>query len=717
MGILPISFNNTITDLPMFDNFDITILSTEPSVQGETNDKTNTATPNVIAHYSGGTNYSTFSVAAITDDLARLMAAFAAPEDADDIFAQINLQTIGADLFNAIFHGDLRDVYIGARTACELKGHCLRLHINSPDASVVALPWEYLYEQSRDRWLATDTHHAIIRSLPAQTAQPNNDVDAEAAIAVTDELRVLVMISNPADLMHSLDVDAEWQRLQAVEDVAMVRLIRVKPTYEALLEAVRRQQPHVFHFVGHGLFHDETNQGLLLLEDQQGNMQSLPAHQLATAIAQCQSLRLAFLNACQSSTATGSRVTAGATDAATAVQTTQNALFAGMAQKLIQQQFPAVIAMQAPIPDKDAILFAEEFYRALTDGYTLEQALIDGRKRLMETDSLGSGVWGIPTLYSQGTRSFQITPLADAQRIERLLMRVQVLVEGRDDTTTRRRKLIDQILAIDPNHIEARALQQRADDEAKVAGLYGRAEEAYQGQMWRQAYDLFAKIEQLVPNFRQTRQRLSHVLGALNDKPVVPEPKLEEEYQTIVRALLEGRLVPFLGSDVCRVGRPVQDGWVHHHHPPAVTEVAKELAGELPDDLRRTWGETNGNHSLLQVAQYTMLWHGERSLYRHLNRLYQGSYTPTVLHRLLAELPQCLAGKMDLEPDTPYRYVLFSTALDTLLEDAFLEANQPFHLFAYRPAFEDEDDDWHPECFLHFPPHGQGDDQHNRPQG
>ncbi|HEX2370177.1 MAG TPA: CHAT domain-containing protein, partial [Acidimicrobiia bacterium] len=57
-------------------------------------------------------------------------------------------------------------------------------------------------------------------------------------------------------------------------------------------------------------------------------------------------LRLALLNACE-----GAR--GSASDP-----------FAGAAQSLVQQGIPAVIAMQFPITDRAAILFAQEFYGA-----------------------------------------------------------------------------------------------------------------------------------------------------------------------------------------------------------------------------------------------------------------------------------------------------------------------------------------------------------------
>ena len=71
------------------------------------------------------------------------------------------------------------------------------------------------------------------------------------------------------------------------------------------------------------------------------------ATDLGTILHSHDSLRLAFLNACEGAQS-------GTEDA-----------FAGVAQRLVQQEIPAVIAMQAPISDAAAIVLAQEFYAAL----------------------------------------------------------------------------------------------------------------------------------------------------------------------------------------------------------------------------------------------------------------------------------------------------------------------------------------------------------------
>ncbi len=72
-------------------------------------------------------------------------------------------------------------------------------------------------------------------------------------------------------------------------------------------------------------------------------------------------LRLVVLNACE-----GARH--GETDA-----------FGGVAQTLLQQSIPAVVAMQLAIPDRAAVTFAERFYAALAEGEPVDAAISEAR--------------------------------------------------------------------------------------------------------------------------------------------------------------------------------------------------------------------------------------------------------------------------------------------------------------------------------------------------
>jgi CHAT domain-containing protein len=225
-------------------------------------------------------------------------------------------------------------------------------------------------------------------------------------LKIKPPLRVLAMISSPRDY-PSLDVAGEWAKLeQAVDDLEQrgrVILERLEDaTLSALQQRLRRGEYHIFHFIGHGIFDRRAEDGMLLLEDEEGRGRPVSGQYMGTLLQDERTLRLAILNACE-----GAR-------------TSRTDPFAGTAQSLVKQGTPAVIAMQFEITDEAAIAFAYEFYGALADGYPADAALAEARKALF---AQGNDVeWGTPVLYSRVSsgRIFDVEPMSEAEQQEAL---------------------------------------------------------------------------------------------------------------------------------------------------------------------------------------------------------------------------------------------------------------------------------------------------------
>ncbi|MDQ5825740.1 MAG: tetratricopeptide repeat protein, partial [Chloroflexota bacterium] len=254
----------------------------------------------------------------------------------------------------------------------------VRLRLRLVDVPELAgVPWEYIYNPALNRFLALSTETPLVRYLdmperirPLQVAQP---------------LRVLVMLPSPSDYPE-LDVRQEWLNLNTtVADLQQAGLVELElletSTLTGLQRQLRRNNYHIFHFIGHGAFDRNAADGLLILEDEDGRGRAVSGQDMALLLHDHASLRLAVLNACE-----------GALSAL-------DDPFAGVAQSLVQGGLPAVIAMQFEITDRAAIVFAHEFYRAMSDGYPVDAALTEARK-VMLTESRGSGLeWGTPVLY------------------------------------------------------------------------------------------------------------------------------------------------------------------------------------------------------------------------------------------------------------------------------------------------------------------------------
>jgi WD40 repeat protein len=305
------------------------------------------------------------------------------------------IKAFGERLYRALFHGELWVSLERSLSEAAAKGAGLRLRLRLSDTPELAeLPWEFMYDEVRNRFVCLSDRTPLVRFLEVP--------DPPRPLPVSPPLRVLVMISSPRHPRFAqLDVEQEWAKLRGVlgglEQAGLVRLERLEAaTLAALRRQLRREDWHVFHFIGHGGFDPHAQDGVLVLEDPVGGGRLVSAQALGVLLHNHDPLRLVVLNACE-----GAR--ADPTDP-----------FAGTAQTLIQQGIPAVVAMQFEITDLAAIAFTSELYAAVADGYPLDAALSQARQAIY-TD-VSEIEWATPVLYLRAPdgRIFDIAPTPPA---------------------------------------------------------------------------------------------------------------------------------------------------------------------------------------------------------------------------------------------------------------------------------------------------------------
>ncbi|MEZ4727629.1 MAG: CHAT domain-containing protein [Caldilineaceae bacterium] len=282
---------------------------------------------------------------------------------------------VGRQLYETIFQSTMRDVLIASQKEAEALDAGLRLRLRfSEDASELAvLPWELLYDVSHERFLALSERQPILRYLSLPRPRP--------ALVTKPPLSILAILSSPNGLAR-LDLEAEWQflcdALAPLTKDGKVRLERLTtPTVAALHQRLLGDAVHVLHFVGHGVFDTERSQGMLVMADEQNEARCIGAGEVATLLANHSSLRLVYLNTCEGALGSASNV------------------FAGLAQRLVQQGAPAAIAMQAAISDEAGIELARTFYAALATGRPVDAALAQARVALAGASSME---WATPVL-------------------------------------------------------------------------------------------------------------------------------------------------------------------------------------------------------------------------------------------------------------------------------------------------------------------------------
>ncbi len=282
---------------------------------------------------------------------------------------------LGGRLFETVFSEDLMLSWSRSQDLAREHGHGLRLRLRLTDApSIAGLPWELLYDRRSNSYIAQSERTPVVRYL--EVPQPPRPLPVDGA------LKILVVISSPTDL-PDLDVEAEWARvhdaLAAKVEHGTVQIDRLPaPTVAALASWLRTHDVHILHFIGHGDYDEQIQDGVVYFCDRYGRGVKVPPGVLGPYLRDHDPLRLVLLNACQSA-----RV--DAVDP-----------FSGMAQGLVQQDCTAVVAMQFPISDGAAVAFTAEFYGAIADGLPVDQAATSARKALLADYSTE---WATPVLF------------------------------------------------------------------------------------------------------------------------------------------------------------------------------------------------------------------------------------------------------------------------------------------------------------------------------
>ncbi len=305
------------------------------------------------------------------------------------------VQDFGEKLFDALLTGEVRSRFDVSQQQAAQQDLGLRVKLRIQPPELAALPWEFLYDPRQAEFLCLSRHTPIVRYLELpQPIQP---------LRVKPPLRILAMTASPRDL-DALDMDREKQRIQQATRQLQARgLIELTwlpgATWRDLQKAMRAGPWHIFHFTGHGGFDSKADEGLLMLEDEQGKSEPLSATQLGRLLADHRFLRLALLNACEG--ARGS----------------EHDVFSSTGAILVRRGLLAVLAMQYEITDRAAIEFSRAFYEALADAVPVDSAVVEARKAI----SIGVAntvEWGTPVLYMRAPdgRIFDVETLTPENR-------------------------------------------------------------------------------------------------------------------------------------------------------------------------------------------------------------------------------------------------------------------------------------------------------------
>lgn len=590
---------------------------------------------------------------------------------------ETNPRALGQRLFEAVFADHVGVSYRRSLDEARRQNAGLRVRLRLADVlDLDAWPWESLFDSQQNRFLCLSPETPVVRflELPAP----------ESRSLVKPPLRLLVVIANPSDT-PTLDVEQEWARLTAAVEMSEARgLLQVerldRATLMALQQRLRQQDVHLLHFIGHGAFDPTTQEGLLLFEDESRHSRTVSGQTLGTLLGG-HPPALVFLNACE-----GARTSTG------------NA-FAGVAQGLIQQGIPAVVAMQTVVSDSAAMALSQEFYGALADGYAVDSALVEARKAVF---AAGNEVeWAVPVLFMRAPdgRLFDLQPLSQAERQQNqiaTLLRQAAGAQAGEDWPTAVRKL-QAILQLDPNQAEAANRLREVQKQQELAAAFANGQEHYNAGRWRPALDYFLRVQDLGGNYKGVFGLIAtakkHIVETESASPgAVPAPRrpsaVDQMYGPIMKALTAGRLVPVLGPGVNLCSRPPGVGWQTGQYLPDTKELAAYLAAAFDYPLADT-------DNLARVSQYISVMRDVGPLYDELRPIFDADYPPTPAHQVLAALPAALRRQGYANPCQ----LVITLNYDDVLERTLQAAGEPYDVLTYLAEGE------HRGSFVHDP-HG-----------
>jgi CHAT domain-containing protein len=239
---------------------------------------------------------------------------------------------------------------------------------------LMSIPLECLYIPPPVRTFpALTRRYSIVRYLSQARPAPQH--------GLVPPVRLLAVLPNPSDTAP-LNIEGEEEILRRTLAAATHIQIRVlkNATWAKLKELVLSFQPHILHYVGHGVLDPKSREASLVLEGADGTGFPLPAVSLATLLRDAP-LRLVVLNACDTGTAP------------------TNDAITGLAGALIGAGIPAAIGTLRAVADEAALLFTRELYRCFGDGYSIETAIIEARKAL----SVEKWDWSLYSLFTSLT--------------------------------------------------------------------------------------------------------------------------------------------------------------------------------------------------------------------------------------------------------------------------------------------------------------------------
>lgn len=304
--------------------------------------------------------------------------------------AHEELVELGTRLADLILPGHLREIFLASLGKARQEQQGLRLRLQIGSGVLTTLPWELLFihisadKQSSGEFLAQMPDVSIARKGIASQVEVIGTADP------VEKIRLSAVLASPWGL-DELDLEKEERVIlsaaTAVDESGQALQVTVLGSLTDDTPASTRQElsaaaegAHIFYFAGHGRSKND-GESQIFLEDEDGDPDAIGADELAKTL-ESTGVRLAVLGSCD-----GGRK--GDVDS-----------WSGVATGLSARNIPAVLTFQDTIRERNATVFMAVLLARLLAGYTVDEAVFEGRQAIVAADQGGrERDWMVPSLY------------------------------------------------------------------------------------------------------------------------------------------------------------------------------------------------------------------------------------------------------------------------------------------------------------------------------
>ncbi|NMG10793.1 CHAT domain-containing protein [Brasilonema sp. UFV-L1] len=288
------------------------------------------------------------------------------------------MQYLGISLWSWLFDEQILNTFERSGGIAKSQNTRLRMRLEIRDPDLIVLPWEIMQREPGQSAISLSQNVLFSRTVSEVEPLPYLQLDQTLNILlVFGEDQTLQLEQEAGILEQILSNSSVVANNYSEYALCMVHTL-LQPTPEELIQQLETKAYNVLFYTGHGL--QGPDGGLLFLRPGM-TLNGIELAQVLTSTG----VKLAVFNACW-----------GAQPAAVNHQAVPHS---SLAEVLIRQGLPAVLAMRDEIALHESHTFIQAFVAALRSRKPIDEAVTEARQQLLIVYRFNQPAWTLPILY------------------------------------------------------------------------------------------------------------------------------------------------------------------------------------------------------------------------------------------------------------------------------------------------------------------------------